>query len=149
MLSELLSKILFFTEAPVGTMIGAPSDLTELPLTGIKDFNLNHFGGLQIGWLTWPTFIGVVFAVIAFVVGAFYIIQYNKGFFAGRAIPKSWKLIMWGVFVTAIAELGEIAVFYELPKVGMIEAMLAILPHMLGGVLLALGAYFLYKEVTT
>jgi len=40
--------------------------------------------------------------------------------------------------------------FYEWPNAGMVETQLLLLiPHAIGGTLLALGAYFLYKEVTT
>jgi len=130
-------------------LAGAPVGQMKSPLIGIQNFNLNTFTGSDIGWLKWPTLIGVVFAVIAFMIGAFYLDRYNKGFYAGRAIPKSWKLIFWGVFITAIAEVGEITVFYEVPRAGVIEtALLTMIPHILGGVLIALGSYFLYKEVT-
>ena len=119
------------------------------PTIGIEYFNLNTFMGQPLGWLKWPTLIGLVFAAAAFIVATYYIVQYTRGFFAGRKIPKSWKFILWGVFITAIAEIGEMLSFYEWPNAGMIESQLLLLiPHVLGGTLLGLGAYFLYKEVT-
>ena len=82
-------------------------------------------------------------------VSAYFIIQYTKGFFAGRQIPKSWKFILWGIFITAIAEIGEMLGYYEWPNAGLIETnLLLLLPHALGGTLIGLGAYFLYKEIT-
>ncbi len=106
--------------------------------------------GQTLGWLKWPTLLGLVFAAVAFIIAAYYIIQYTKGFFAGRKIPKSWKFILWGIFITAIAENGGMLGLYEWPNAGRGEAQLLLLiPHALGGTLLALGAYFLYKEVTS
>ena len=79
---------------------------------------------------------------------SYYIVQYTQRFFAGRKIPRSWKFILWGIFITAIAEIGEILAFYEWPSPGLIEQNLFLaLPHALGGALIGLGAYFLYKEV--
>jgi hypothetical protein len=120
------------------------------PTIGIEYFNLNTFMGQSLGWLKWPTLIGVVFAAVAFIVASYFIVQYTKGFFAGRKIPKSWKFILWGVFIMAIAEIGELLGFYEWPNAGMIETnILLLIPHALGGALIGLGAYFLYKEVTS
>jgi hypothetical protein len=119
-------------------------------LFGIDYFDINTFMGQPLGWLKWPTLLGMIFAAAAFVVAAYYIIQYTKGFFAGRKIPKSWKFILWGVFITAIAEIGEILGFYEWPNPGFFEMnFLLVIPHALGGLLIGLGAYFLYKEVTS
>jgi hypothetical protein len=57
---------------------------------------------------------------------------------------------LWGIFITAIAEIGEILGFYEWPNAGMIEVnILLIIPHAIGGFLIGFGAYFLYKEVTS
>jgi hypothetical protein len=120
------------------------------PTIGIEYFDLNTFMGQSLGWLKWPTLIGVVFAAVAFIVASYFIVQYTKGFFAGRKIPKSWKFILWGVFIMAIAEIGELLGFYEWPNAGMIETnILLLIPHALGGALIGLGAYFLYKEVTS
>jgi len=119
------------------------------PLIGIKYLNLNNFMGQPLGWLKWPHLFGLVFAIIAFIVAAYFIVQYTKGFFAGRKIQKSWKFILWGIYITAIAEFGEMLCFYEFPYIGMIESnILLLIPHALGGALIGLGAYFLYKEVT-
>jgi len=118
-------------------------------LIGIKYFNLNTFMGQTLGWLKWPTLVGLVFAAVAFIVATYYIVQYTKGFFAGRKIPKSWKFILLGIFITAIAETGEILGYYEWPNAGLIETnLLLLLPHALGGTLIGLGSYFLYKEIT-
>ncbi len=120
------------------------------PIIGIKYFDLDTLMGQNLGWLKWPTLLGLIFAAVSFIIAAYYIIQYTKGFFAGRKIPKSWKFILWGIFITAIAEIGEMLGFYEWPNAGMVETQLLLLiPHAIGGTLLALGAYFLYKEVTS
>ncbi len=120
------------------------------PTIGIEYFDLNTLMGQPLGWLKWPTLLGLVFSAVAFIVATYYIVQYTRGFFAGRKIPKSWKFILWGVFITAIAEIGEMLAMYEWPNQGMIETQLLLLiPHALGGALLGLGAYFLYKEVTS
>ncbi|MCX6759018.1 MAG: hypothetical protein NT012_00385 [Candidatus Nealsonbacteria bacterium] len=118
-------------------------------LIGIKYFNLDTFIGQTLGWLKWPTLIGMVFGAVAFIVATYFLVRYTRGFFAGRKIPKSWKLILWGVFITAIAEIGEMLGYYEWPNTGLIETnLLLLLPHALGGTLIGLGAYFLYKEIT-
>jgi len=120
------------------------------PIVGIEYFDINNLMGQNLGWLKWPTLLGLIFAAASFIIAAYYIIQYTKGFFAGRKIPKSWKFILWGIFITAIAEIGEMLGFYEWPNAGMVETQLLLLiPHAIGGTLLALGAYFLYKEVTS
>jgi len=117
---------------------------------GIDYFDINNFMGQPLGWLKWPTLLGMVFAAASFVVSAYYIIQYTKGFFAGRKIPRSWKFILWGVAVTSIAETGEMFGFYEWPNPGFFEMnFLLVIPHALGGFLIGLGAYLLYKEVTS
>ena len=120
------------------------------PIIGIEYFDINTFMGQILGWLKWPTLIGLFFAAVAFIIAAYFIIQYTRGFFAERKTPKSWKFFLWGIFITAIAEIGEILGFYEWPNAGMIETnILLLIPHALGGVLIGLGAYFLYKEVTS
>ncbi len=120
------------------------------PIVGIEYFDINNFMGQNLDWLKWPTLLGLIFAAVSFIIAAYYIIQYTKGFFAGRKIPTSWKFILWGIFITAIAEIGEMLGFYEWPNAGMVETQLLLLiPHAIGGTLLALGAYFLYKEVTS
>ncbi|MFC1663552.1 hypothetical protein ACFL0A_00235 [Patescibacteria group bacterium] len=116
---------------------------------GIENFDLNTFMGQTLGWLKWPTLIGLVFAAVSFIVATYFIVQYTKGFYAKRKIPKSWKLILLGIFITAIAEIGEILAFYEWPHAGTLETqILLVVPHVLGGILIGLGAYFLYKETT-
>lgn len=118
-------------------------------MIGIEYFDLNTFMGQTLGWLKWPTLIGLVFSAVAFIIATYYIVQYTRGFFAERKIPKSWKFILWGIFITAIAEIGEILGFYEWPMFGLIEInLLLAIPHAVGGILIGLGAYFLYKEVT-
>ena len=120
------------------------------PLIGIEYFDINTFMGQPLGWLKWPTLVGLVFAAVSFVVATYYLIQYTKNFFAERKIPRSWKFILWGVFITAIAEIGELLGFYEWPNAGLIEQnLLLLIPHALGGALVGLGAYFLYKEVAS
>lgn len=118
------------------------------PIIGIRYIDLNYLMGQYLGWLKWPTLLGLVFAAVSFVVAAFYIVKYTQGFYRERKIPKSWKFILWGVFITAIAELGEMLGFYEWPNAGMFEMFfLLVFPHAIGGILLGLGAYFLYKEL--
>ena len=122
----------------------------QLPIIGIDYFDFDTFMGQVLGWLKFPTLLGLIFSSIAFIVAAYYIVQYTRGFYARSKIPKSWKFILWGVFITAIAEIGEILGFYEWPNAGMIETnILLLIPHALGGALIGLGAYFLYKEATS
>jgi len=119
-------------------------------IIGIEYFDLNTWMGQTLGWLKWPTLLAMVFAAVAFIIATYYIVQYTRGYFAGRGAPKSWKFILWGIFITSIAEIGEMLGFYEWPNAGMVETQLLLLiPHAIGGTLLALGAYFLYKEVTS
>jgi len=120
------------------------------PIVGIEYFDINNLMGQNLGWLKWPTLLAMVFAAVAFIIATYYIVQYTRGYFAGRGAPKSWKFILWGIFITSIAEIGEMLGFYEWPNAGMVETQLLLLiPHAIGGTLLALGAYFLYKEVTS
>lgn len=142
MLKKSFSKIIPY----LAIVPGAPIP----PTIGIKYFNLDNFMGQPLGWLKWPNLIGMVFAAAAFIVAAYYITRYTKGFFAGRKIPRSWKFILLGIFITAIAETGEMLGFYEWPNCGLIEMnLLLVLPHALGGALIGLGAYFMYKETSS
>jgi len=126
-----------------------PSSATP-PIIGIEYFDINTIMGQPLGWLKWPTLFGLIFAAVAFIIAAYYIIQYTRGYFAGRGVPKSWKFILWGIFITSIAEIGEILGYYEWPNAGLIETnILLLIPHALGGIFIGLGAYFLYKEVTS
>ena len=129
-------------------MIVPPSP--QPPIIGIEYFDINTFMSQTLGWLKWPTLIGLVFAAVAFIIATYFIVQYTRGFFAGRKIPRSWKFILWGVAVTSIAETGEMFGFYEWPNPGFFEMnFLLVIPHALGGFLIGLGAYLLYKEVTS
>jgi hypothetical protein len=128
-------------------MIVPPSP--EPPLIGIEYFNIDTFMGQTLGWLKWPTLVGLVFAAISFIVATYFIVRYTKGFYAGRKIPTSWRLFLWGIFITVIAEIGEILGFYQWPNFGLIEInLLLAVPHAVGGILVGFGAYCLYKEVT-
>ena len=119
-------------------------------LFGTEYLDIDYLMGLPLGWLRWPTLVGLLFSAVSFVIASYYLIQYTKGFFAGRKIPKSWKFILWGVAVTSIAKLGEMLGFYEWPNPGFVEMnFLLVLPHVLGGFLIGLGTYFLYKEITS
>ena len=56
------------------------------PLIGLEYFDINTFMGQTLGWLKWPTLLGLIFAAAAFIVAAYYIVQYTRGYFAGRKI---------------------------------------------------------------
>jgi hypothetical protein len=88
----MLKKYLFKITPYLAIVPGAPSP----PVIGIKYFDLDTFMGQSLGWLKWPTLLGVVFTAAAFIIATYFIVQYARGFFAGRNIPKSWKLILWG-----------------------------------------------------
>lgn len=120
------------------------------PIIGIEYFNLDTLMGQPLGWLKWPTWIGLVFAAASFIIASYYLVYYTRGFFSGRKAPRSWNLILWGIFITAIAEIGEMIAFYEWPNTGLIEMnILLVIPHAIGGALIGLGAYFMYKEIAT
>lgn len=121
----------------------------KILVIGIEYFDINNFMGQTLGWLKWPTLLGLIFASASFALSAFYIVKYTQGFYRARQVPRSWKFILWGIFITTIAEIGEMLGFYEWPYPGLIEInFLMVFPHAIGGTLLGLGAYFLNKEVT-
>ncbi|PIZ55760.1 hypothetical protein COY23_04245 [bacterium (Candidatus Torokbacteria) CG_4_10_14_0_2_um_filter_35_8] len=129
-------------------LVVVPADPNP-PLIGIKYFNLDTFMGQTLGWLKWPTLFGLLFSAVVFIVATFYIIRYTWGYFEKRKISKSWRFIVYGLFITVIAEMGELFCFYEWPMPGLIEQnLLLVIPHALGGALIGFGAYFLYKEIT-
>jgi len=120
------------------------------PVIGIEYFDINTLMGQPLGWLKWPTLFGLIFAAVAFIIATYYIVQYTRGYFAGREVPKSWKFILWGIFITSIAEIGEMLSYYEWPNAGLLEMnLLLVIPHAVGGLFVGLGAYFLYKEVSS
>lgn len=130
-------------------MVVPLTPLAKPLMFGIDYFNLDTFMGQTLGWLKWPTFFGLFFSAVAFIVATFYIVSYTRGFFAGRRVPRSWKFILWGMFITSIAEIGEMLAFYEWPIPGFFEVnFLLVIPHAIGGILIGLGAYFLYQEAT-
>jgi len=120
------------------------------PVIGIEYFDINTLMGQPLGWLKWPTLFVLIFAAVAFIIATYYIVQYTRGYFAGREVPKSWKFILWGIFITSIAEIGEMLGYYEWPNAGLLEMnLLLVIPHAVGGLFVGLGAYFLYKEVSS
>jgi len=120
------------------------------PVIGIEYFDINTLMGQPLGWLKWPTLFGLIFAAVAFIIATYFIVQYTRGYFAGREVPKSWKFILWGIFITSIAEIGEMLGYYEWPNAGLLEMnLLLVIPHAVGGLFVGLGAYFLYKEVSS
>ncbi len=114
----------------------------------IDSFSIETFMGQSLGSLKWAVLFSLIFSVLSFLVATFFIIRYTREFYAKRTIPSSWQFILWGIFATAIAEIGDFLGFYEWPKVGFVETnFLLVIPHVIGGILIGYGSYLLYKEI--
>lgn len=132
----------------LGYFIVIPME-TELDIIGIKNFSIDTFMGQLTGEMKWIVFFSLIFMILSFTIATLFIIRYTKDFYAERAVPSSWKFILWGIFATTIAEAGDLIVFYEWPKAGIIETnLLLIIPHAIGGILIGYGSYLLYKEIS-
>ncbi|MBU5557897.1 MAG: hypothetical protein QW751_02260 [Candidatus Aenigmatarchaeota archaeon] len=78
-------------------------------------------------------------------------LRYTHVFYGDRPVPRSWIMILVGLLANAIAEAGELGVFGEalfwhtIP--GIPEGMVELAAHAIAGIMLAIGAYMLYKEI--
>ncbi|GEM_PF-1892615 len=132
-------KLLYLSVVPVNS---------ENLILGIKNFMIDSFMGLSLEGLKWPLFLSLIFSIFSFAIASYFIVRYTKEFYAKGTIPSSWQFILWGIIAMAIAEIGDLLIFYEWPRIGFIETnFLLIIPHTIGGILIGYGTYLLYKEI--
>lgn len=118
--------------------------------TEFDQFSFNHFFGYPVGSLIWLILTRFVLTSIWFVLAVYFLFQYTRGFYGPRARPLSWLLLIAGMIITNIAEIGENFSFHEWPYVGALEQnFLLIMPHLWGGFLIAIGAWFLFKKISS
>lgn len=119
-----------------------------LTFTAFEHFDLKRFMGYPLGGLYGFAVLRFMLTSVGFVVAAYFLLRYLKGFYGPRQVPLSWLLIVGGLIATNIAEMGENFSFHEWPYVGILEQnFLLILPHLWGGTLMFLGTWLLLKEV--
>jgi hypothetical protein len=127
---------------------GAIRPFPMVNFTELKHFDWTRFFGYPLGNLVWLIMVRFVLTSIWFVLAVFFLSRYTKGFYGPREIPLSWSLLLSGMIITNIAEIGENLVFHTWPYLGIFEHnFLLILPHLWGGFLIGLGGWYLLKEV--
>ncbi len=127
---------------------GVISPFPTLFPTAFQYFSLKRFMGYPLGWLYPIAMARFALTSVWFVLAVYFLLQYLRGFYGPRKIPLSWLLIVAGLLITNIAEIGENFSGHEWPYHGFIELnFLLILPHFWGGLLLFLGARQLLKEI--
>lgn len=116
--------------------------------TVFEHFNLKNFMGYPLGGLYPLAVIRFILTSVWFVLAVYFLLGYLRGFYGPRLVPLSWLLIVAGLIVTNIAEIGENFVFHEWPYLGILEHnFLLILPHLWGAFLVVLGTWFLLREI--
>lgn len=78
-------------------------------------------------------------------------LAYTQTFYGDRPVPRSWLFIVVGLMANALAEAGELGVFTKvalsgLPP-GIPEGVFELACHAVAGIMLAVGAYMLWKEI--
>ncbi len=102
---------------------------------------LTIMGAMSIPFLVsnFATFIG-------FLLATFFSMKYTAQFYEGRARPMSWGLILGGLMFFCVSEFGQFLLPYRLDP-SFAEALLILVSQDLGVIMIAAGAYLLYKEV--
>ena len=135
----------FFPPDPPGAIIYPFPPVT---FTAFEYFNLKNFMGYPLGGLYPLAVVRFIFTSVWFVLAVYFLLRYLRGFYGPRATPLSWLLIVAGLIITNIAEIGENFTFHEWPYLGILEHnFLLILPHLWGGLLVFLGTWFLLREI--
>ncbi len=116
--------------------------------TAFEYFSFKTFLGRPLGSLYGFALVRFALTSVWFVIAVYFLLRYLRGFYGPRAVPLSWLLIVAGLIVTNVAEIGENFTFHEWPYMGILEHnFLLILPHLWGAFLVALGTWFLLREV--
>ncbi|MFQ6050046.1 MAG: hypothetical protein ACE5J0_03385 [Candidatus Paceibacterales bacterium] len=127
---------------------GAIKPFPTVNFTEFEHFSLKKIFGYPVGKLYGLIVIRFILTSVWFVLAVYFLLRYLRGFYGPRMIPLSWLLIVAGLLVTNVAEIGENFVFHEWPYAGILEHIfLFIFPHLWGGLLVATGAWFLLKEI--
>lgn len=135
-----------FTPPETGEII---KPLEGVTLTAFEHFTLKRFLGYPLGgWLYPIAIVRFVLTSVWFLLAVYFLLQYLRGFYGPRMIPLSWLLIVAGLLITNIAEIGENFSFHEWPYHGILEvSFLLVLPHFWGALLVAGGTWLLLREV--
>ncbi|MFQ6049753.1 MAG: hypothetical protein ACE5J0_01805 [Candidatus Paceibacterales bacterium] len=151
-----LGPALFSSSLPPGFIL--PSEFVP-PKTGIvpsfpptptafEHFSLRNFMGYPLENLYGFAVLRFVVTSVWFVLAVYFLLRYLRGFYGPRMIPLSWLLLVSGLIITNLAEIGENFVFHEWPYFGILEHFFLLgLPHLWGVILLLWGARLLLKKV--
>lgn len=118
-------------------------------MTAFEHFSLKRFLGYPLGRLYPIAMVRLVLTSVWFVLAIYFLLQYLRGFYGPRKIPLSWLLIVAGLLITNIAEIGENFAYHEWPWTGIVEInFLLVFPHFWGALLVFLGSRYLFREIT-
>lgn len=127
---------------------GVVHPLPPVTFTVFEHFSLKNFFGYPLGNLYGLAVLRFILTSLWFVLAVYFLLRYLRGFYGPRMVPLSWLLMVAGLIITNIAEIGENFTFHSWPYLGILEHnFLLILPHLWGAFLIALGTWFLLKEV--
>jgi hypothetical protein len=98
------------------------------------------------GLLSAPLLFDNLLSIIGFMLAAWFCLHYTLKFYEGRPKPPSWLLIVAGLLVTGVSEIGQAFLLYQVSP-GMIEPLIILLANIASGIAIVTGCYFLFKEV--
>ena len=97
-------------------------------------------------YLSIPFLISNFIVVLGFVLSAWFAWKYTKTFYEGRERPKSWLLIIFGLSIMVVSEIGQFLLpYWSDPTILMGSTILLI--QNAAVILIASGCYLLFKEV--
>ncbi len=99
-----------------------------------------------MGAMSIPFLASNIATFIGFLLATFFTLSYTKIFYEGRQKPMSWVFIISGLAAFCISELGQLLLPYRVAPMA-IEAMIVLIAQNSGAILIAAGAYMLFKEV--
>ena len=92
-----------------------------ITFTAFEHFNLKNFIGYPLDGLYPLAVVRFIFTSFWFILAVYFLLRYLRGFYGPRQIPLSWLLIVAGLIITNIAEIGENFTFHEWPYLGILE----------------------------
>ena len=102
---------------------------------------------ITFGMLSIPFFISNIIVPLGFLFSTVYALSYTLRFYEGRPKPKSWTFIITGLGVFCISELVQLTMTYRI-GVGDLEAMIALILQNFAIIMITIGAYMLFREVS-
>lgn len=98
------------------------------------------------GLLSVPILVSNLITLLGFFLATYFAIRYTIAFYGGREKPKSWVMIVIGMTIISIAELGQFTLPY-VQNPTLIEGVFGLITQDIGIAMIALGCFLLFREV--